>query len=90
MNNKKMTIDERGFATFIALMIMVMMTMIGVAIVKLSNDEISIAGNEMNEMESFYAAEAGLERAAAAMQTQYENTGAPPTTMPSGNETINN
>lgn len=87
---KKIMIDERGFATLIALMIMIMMTMIGVAVVKLSNDEISIAGNEMNEMESFYAAEAGLERAAAAMQTQYENTGAPPTTMPQGNETINN
>jgi Tfp pilus assembly protein PilX len=86
----KKKIDERGFATLIALMMMVMMTMIGVAVVKLSNDEISIAGNEMNEMASFYAAEAGLERAAAAMQAQYDATGAPPTTMPQGSENINN
>ncbi len=74
MIKNKIHVDEKGFATLIALMIMVMMTMIGIAVVKLSNDEISIAGNEMNEMASFYAAEAGLERAAAAMQTQYEST----------------
>ncbi|SYZ74564.1 conserved hypothetical protein [Candidatus Zixiibacteriota bacterium] len=79
-----------GVATFIALMLMLMMTLIGIAAVRLSNDEVTIAGNEMNEMSSFYAAEAGLERASAAIQSQYETTGLPPTTMPSGSETINN
>jgi Tfp pilus assembly protein PilX len=81
--------NDRGLAAFIALMMMVMMTLIGLAILRTSDDEVNIAGNEMNEMSSFYAAEAGLEKAAAAMQTQYENTGAPPTTLPSGSENIN-
>ena len=81
--------NNRGIATFIALMVMIMLTMIGIAAIKMSNDEIKIAGNELNEMQAFYAAEAGLERASAAIQNQYEVTGNPPTTMPSGNETIN-
>jgi hypothetical protein len=90
MIRKHNRVNESGFATMIALMVMIMMTAIGVAVVKLANDEITIAGNEMNEMAAFYASEAGLERAAAAMQAQYEATGAPPTTMPQGSETINN
>jgi len=80
---------NRGIAAFIALMVMIMLTLIGVAAVKLANDEVTIAGNELNEMQSFYGAEAGLERASAAIQNQYETTGCPPTVMPSGNETIN-
>lgn len=87
---RKFLIDEKGVATLIALMVMVMMTMIGLAVVRLSNDEVTIAGNELNEMAAFYAAEAGLEKASAAIQTQYEATGLPPTTMPQGSETVNN
>ncbi len=80
--------DNSGIAAFIALMIMLMLTLIGIAALKISNDEISISGNELNEMSSFYAAEAGLERASAAIQDQYTNTNAPPSVMPSGNETL--
>jgi Tfp pilus assembly protein PilX len=86
---KRFTNDERGMAAFIAIMIMLMMSIIGVAVVKLASDEVNIAGNELNEMGSFYAAEAGLERACADIQHQYEATGFPPSTMPSGSETVN-
>ena len=86
---KRIINDERGMAAFIAIMVMLMMTFIGAAVVKLASDEVTIAGNELNEMGSFYAAEAGLERACASIQYQYEATGAPPTTMPSGTETVN-
>jgi len=89
MSVTKFGINERGFATIVALMVMLMLVIIGVAAIKLADDEINIAGNEINEMSAFYAAEAGLERASAAIQWQYESTGSPPTTMPSGNETIN-
>ncbi len=82
--------DQRGIATIIALFMMIMLTMIGIAAINISNDEITIAGNEAQEMASFYAAEAGLERATAAIQNQYDSTGAPPTVMPSGSEVINN
>jgi len=80
--------NRRGLATFIALMVMLMITLAGVAALKLANDEINIAGNEMNEMSSFYAAEAGLERAAASIQAQYEASGAPPTSLPAGSDNL--
>lgn len=77
-----------GSVTFIAVMMMVMLTMIGVAAIKLANDEISIAGNEMNETMAFYAAESGLDKAAAELQSYYEKTGQPPTTFPAGHEDL--
>lgn len=89
MKMNRMT-NNRGMATIIALILMIMLTLVGLAALKLADDEISIAGNEMNEMNAFYAAEAGLEQASAAMQTQYESTGVPPTILPSGSLTINN
>ena len=75
-------INERGLALFIALMLVLMLSIIGIGIIKSTNDEISIAGNELNEMKTFYAAEAGLDKAAAAIQTEFETTGVPPVNMP--------
>ncbi len=75
-------------ALFIALMLTLMLSIIGIGIIKTSNDEITIAGNELQETVAFYSAEAGLEKAAAALQTYYEVHGAPPTSMPSGSEGI--
>lgn len=82
--------SERGIATLIALIMVGMLTLIGLAALSTSDDEVTIAGNEMQEMRAFYAAEAGLEDAAAALQNEYETTGAPPTTMPSGTLEMNN
>ncbi|MFH2035450.1 MAG: hypothetical protein ABIJ45_03530, partial [Candidatus Zixiibacteriota bacterium] len=82
--------NQRGMTTIIALFLMVMLTMIGISAILVSNDDISIAGNESSEMASFYAAEAGLEKASAYIQQQYEATGLAPTSMPSGSETIDN
>ena len=74
--------NNNGMTTFIALMMMVMLTMIGIAAIKLSNDEVTIAGNEMNQTESFYTAEAGLEQGSAALITSFEKTKNPPAQMP--------
>jgi len=82
--------NQTGMAAFIALMIMLMLTIIGAAVIKTADNELNIAGNEANEMAAFYAAEAGLERASAMIQDQYESTGGPPTSLPTGGETINN
>ena len=82
--------SERGIATLIALIMVGMLTLIGLAALSTSDDEVTIAGNELQEMRAFYAAEAGLEDAAAALQNEYEETGAPPTTMPSGTLELNN
>ena len=80
--------ESKGSVTFIAVMMMVMLTMIGIAAIKLANDEVTIAGNEMNETMAFYAAESGLEKAAAALQTYYEEHNAPPTNCPAGQEQL--
>lgn len=81
--------SERGVATLIALLMMGMLLLIGLAALSTSDDEIQIAGNEMQEMRAFYAAEAGLEKATALLQTEYDSTGVPPTLMPSGTESLN-
>lgn len=80
---------ERGFATLIALMAMIMLTMLGLAALYVSDDEVSIAGNELQEMRAFMAAEAGLEKAVAELHWLYDSTGAPPTNMPSGIDSMN-
>ncbi|PKK82424.1 MAG: hypothetical protein CVT49_13885 [candidate division Zixibacteria bacterium HGW-Zixibacteria-1] len=89
MSRVKFLNNQIGMVTFIALMVMLMLTIIGAAALKLADDELNIAGNEMSEMTSFYAAEAGLEMASASIQAQYVSTGNPPTTMPSGSNNIN-
>ena len=80
--------NERGIAMIIALMIMLMLTIIGIGIVKSSNDEVNIAGNELNEMKAFYAAEAGLDKATAIIQAHYSATGIPPSSFPAETLTI--
>lgn len=74
--------SERGVATLIALLMMGMLLLIGLAALSSSVDEIQIAGNEMQEMRAFYAAEAGLEMAVASMQTEFDSTGEPPLNLP--------
>lgn len=81
--------SQRGVATLIALLMMAMLTLIGLAALTSSDDEVTIAGNEMQEMRAFYAAEAGLEKATAALQSYYDSSGAPPSSMPEGHEEMN-
>ncbi len=87
--NMKLQTNERGFATLIALIMVAMLTILGLAALSTSDDEMTIATNEIQEMKAFYAAEAGLEAAAATMQTEYDSTGLPPLVLPSGHDTIN-
>jgi Tfp pilus assembly protein PilX len=82
--------SESGFATLLALVMMGMLTLIGLAALSTSDDEVTIAGNEWQEMRAFYAAEAGLEKAASQLQFVYDSTGRPPTTMPQGVDSANN
>lgn len=82
MSLKSLLKDDKGLALFIALMLTFMLSMIGLFLINTTNDEIAIAGNELNEMKSFYAAESGLSLAAAMIQTQFEATGLPPSNLP--------
>ena len=61
--------SESGFATLIALIMVGMLTLIGLAALSTSDDEVTIAGNELQETRAFYAAEAGLEQAAAELHS---------------------
>ena len=81
--------NERGVATLTALLMMGMLLLIGLAALSGSEDEIQMAGNEMQEMRAFYAAEAGLEMAVAALQTEYDSTGTPPLNMVEGSISMN-
>ncbi|HWR81729.1 MAG TPA: hypothetical protein VN285_00345 [Candidatus Deferrimicrobium sp.] len=81
--------SERGVAALIALIMVGMLTLLGLAALSTSEDEISIAGNELHEMRAFYAAEAGLEKAASIMMSSYDTTGGPPHVLPSGTEDLN-
>ena len=82
--------SERGMASIIALLMTGMLLLIGLAALTTSDDEVNIAGNQLQEMRAFYAAEAGLEEAAALLQMQYDSTGLPPTEMPEGSNELNN
>ncbi len=81
--------NETGVATLIALIMIGMLTLIGLAAMSTSDNDVTIAGNQLKEMRAFYAAEAGLEYASAQIQNVYDSTGKAPTLMPSGSETIN-
>jgi len=81
---------QNGVATLIALIMMTMLTLIGLAALNTSDDEVEIAGNQLHEMQSFYAAEAGLDAASAMIQRNYDTTGVPPANMPAGVLDINN
>jgi Tfp pilus assembly protein PilX len=82
--------NQRGVATLIALIMMTMLTLIGLAALNTSDDEVSIAGNQLHEMQSFYAAEAGLDAASAMIQRNYDTVSTPPASMPQGTLSMNN
>lgn len=82
--------NNKGFATIVALIMVAMLTLIGLAALSTSDDEISISGNQLQETRAFYAAEAGLEMAAAKLHYLSDSTGTMASVMPSGSGSINN
>ena len=81
--------NQSGVATLVALLMIGMLLLIGLAAISTTDDEITIAGNEMQEMRAFYAAEAGLEHATSIIQASYDSTGKPPEAMPEGETDLN-
>ncbi len=87
--NMRLLNSEKGIASMIALIMVGMLTLIGLAAMSTSDDEITIAGNELQEMRAFYAAEGGLDKAASVIQFEFDSTGLAPVAMPSGTESLN-
>ena len=73
---------ESGIVLIVCLVILLMLSLIGIASITTSNTDLELAGNEMDKTGSFYAAEAGLEKAMSALVTSYQTTGAPPYPLP--------
>jgi len=73
---------EDGFMLVVCLLLLLMLSFIGIASITTSNSDLQVSGNEINQTGAFYAAESGLEQAAAAIVTSYETTGNPPSPLP--------
>ena len=84
-----MLANQSGIAALVAILMVAMLTLIGLAAVSNSDDEVAIAGNELQEMRAFYAAESGLELAAAHLTNHYDSMNAPPANLPVGKESLN-
>ena len=75
--------NENGFTLLIFLSLLLMLTMIGVAAVITSTTDVNIAGNDLRTINTFYAAEAGLEKAIAEIRNHYASGGVgPPSPLP--------
>jgi Tfp pilus assembly protein PilX len=81
--------SESGFTIIVFLALLLMLTLAGINAVMTSTTEVDIAGNEMNYSNAFYAAEGGLEKAAAELQYAYRKTAQPPEPLPTGEITVN-
>ncbi|MCD6162205.1 MAG: hypothetical protein J7K40_07310 [candidate division Zixibacteria bacterium] len=75
--------NESGVVMIVCLSLLLMLSLIGIASISTSNTDMDIAGNEFKNTGAFYAAESGLEKAAAAIITNYETNGIPPSPLPS-------
>lgn len=82
--------SERGMAALVALLLVGMLTIIGLAALSTSNDEVQVAGNQLQETQAFYAAESGLDAAVATLEAHYDTANTTPTVMPSGSQSLNN
>lgn len=75
--------NEEGFTLLVFLTLLLMLTLIGVAAVMTSTTDVDIAGNDLSGINSFYAAEAALEKATAVIRNHYATGGVgPPNPLP--------
>jgi hypothetical protein len=75
---------------FILLIILLMMTILGIAALTTSNFDQELAGNQKRSTNAFYAAEAGVKKAESEIRTSYISSGNPPSPLPTGSFTLNN
>jgi len=83
--------NEQGFTLLIFLSLLLMLTMIGIAAVMTSTTDVDIAGNDLRTINTFYSAEAGLEKCIAQIRAHYTSgaTG-PPSPLPSDSFDLGN
>jgi Tfp pilus assembly protein PilX len=83
-NRKNSESSERGFALFLALLVLLLVTAVGTGMVVMSNTETSISSNFSDEQVAFYAARGGLEEARDRLRVTAPNslTASLPTNLP--------
>lgn len=83
--------NEDGFTLLVFLSLLLMLTMIGIAAVITSTTDVNIAGNDLKHINTFYAAEAGLEKVVAEIRNHYASGGVgPPDPLPCGSFALGN
>jgi hypothetical protein len=73
---------QDGFALIVGLILLVLVAFIGIAAIRTSDTDVTIAGNQIRRTQAFYFAEAGAEKAAADIFASYRTNGAPPSPLP--------
>jgi len=86
-SRKKKNGNEKGMVLVIVMFLLLVLSLIGIASITTSNSEMTVAGNELNQTGAFYAAESGIEKAAAAIATSFETSATPPSPLPTGSQT---
>jgi Tfp pilus assembly protein PilX len=83
--------NEEGFTLLVFLSLLFMLTLIGVAAVMTSTTDVNIAGNDLKSINTFYAAEAGLEKGISQIRAHYTSgaTG-PPDPLPADSFNLGN
>lgn len=82
--------NQNGIALIALLSVLLIMTIVGIGVVMEATNEVDIGGNEARSVNSFWAAEAGAEKAMAAIRTSYQNYGMPPYPLPADTITLGN
>ncbi len=80
--------SNAGFTIILFMALLLMLTLAGINAVMTSTTDVNIAGNEMNQNNALYAAEAGLELVTAKVELAYKTKGSPPNPLPSGRVTM--
>lgn len=75
--------NENGAILIVCMALLLMLALIGIASISTSDTDMRIADNSVKSTGAFYAAESGLEKAAASISNSYRTTGAPPNPLPS-------
>jgi Tfp pilus assembly protein PilX len=71
--NRYIISNERGAALLIVMALLLMLTVLGVQMVNTSNDDVTMAGNQTDASNSFYAAESGQAIAKSILWTNFVN-----------------
>ncbi len=82
--------NESGMVLIVSLILLLMLAIIGISSISTSNTDMTLAENEYRSTGAFYAAESGLEKAAANIKHSFETTGEAPDPLPRDTVTENN